>query len=474
MNTDRQTLDRALTAWNSLAAFRARRRRAIDFSFGRQWGDMVRLPSGRTVSEERQLLESGRVPITNNLIRQLVKSIVGRWRYLRATPGGEEGEATPAASAPVSPLEETDARTLEEFLISGCAAQRVGGDGVQAPGAVAVSPARLFFSRFERPDASDCRFLGMLHDMAPARVATLFGRGDPRRTAAIAEAYSPARGRPADSGAAPLAQGEAGFDWPSTPGAWRVIEVWSLDALPMLGCHDPERGEYVEAPLLPAAEEALEALNARRRREGRREVGWRATVAERWSVTWLTPTGLVLARRRCPAGARPPLTLGLYPMVDGEARGLVEDLIGQQKYVNRLIMMLDDVMRSAAKGVVLFPVDQLPEGMTWRDVRRLWSEPGAVLPFRRTSRNIMPYQMQTSGTQQGAAEMLRVQLAMFDEISGSSSGTRGTASTTAAGAEMLRREFEQATVSIYDLLASFRAFTSRRDNLLNTNAKTKL
>lgn len=427
---DRKLLDRAHDAWSSLALFRARRRRAKDFTFGQQWGDTVRLPTGRLITEERRLLESGRIPVSNNLIRQLVKSIVGRRRYLnrnsqnnRNNPDNPISPISPIT--PISPVEETDSRCFEEFLISGCAAQRLGGDALQPEPYVAVSPRRLFFTRFERSDASDCRFIGMLHDLPPARVLTLFGK-EARRRSRIMDTYGRASRRDASQ---PLAQTETDFFTPDSAGAWRVIEVWSRELL-----------------------------------------AWEEEVTEGWTVTFLAPNGDILSRRQAAADETPPFVLTIYPMIDGEVHSFVEDLIEQQKYVNRLIMMLDDVMRASAKGIVMFPVDQLPEGMTWADVRRLWSEPGAILPFKRTSKNIMPYQLQNSGTSAGASQLLKIQLDMFDEISGSTSGTRGGQSH-AAGADMLRQEFEQATVAIYDLLQTFDAFVARRNARIMLNVE---
>ncbi len=47
------------------------------YTYGDQWSDPVRLPSGLTVSEGEAAGNGGERPMTNNLIRQLVKSVVG-------------------------------------------------------------------------------------------------------------------------------------------------------------------------------------------------------------------------------------------------------------------------------------------------------------------------------------------------------------------------------------------------------------
>ena len=90
LEKDKMLLTQASDAWQSVELFRRRRRRYKDFAYGRQWSDTIRDTQGRIVSEEQYMLENGRLPITNNLIRQLVKSIVGRYRYI-TSEGAERG-----------------------------------------------------------------------------------------------------------------------------------------------------------------------------------------------------------------------------------------------------------------------------------------------------------------------------------------------------------------------------------------------
>ncbi|MEE1366087.1 MAG: hypothetical protein UHE93_05330, partial [Muribaculaceae bacterium] len=121
LDKDSALLKVAMQAWESLEMLRQRRRRLKGFAYGRQWCDMVRDSQGRVMSEEQYLIENGRVPITNNLIRQLVKSIVGRYRYMTAKADGEElaQMLSRRSEAGVRSLDDYDARALEEFLISG-------------------------------------------------------------------------------------------------------------------------------------------------------------------------------------------------------------------------------------------------------------------------------------------------------------------------------------------------------------------
>ena len=116
-------------AWLACEPIRATRRRLKNFTYGRQWDDLTLDADGCRVSEGELLLRSGRRPITNNLLRSLVKSVVGRFRHdllAARAAAAERGEPDPCRSLRLAnQLDELDARALEEFLISGCAIQRV-------------------------------------------------------------------------------------------------------------------------------------------------------------------------------------------------------------------------------------------------------------------------------------------------------------------------------------------------------------
>ena len=177
-------LSLARDAWNAGAELRGRRRRFKAFTYGRQWDDTVVTPRGEIVDEGSLAVRSGRHPLTNNMIRQLVKCVIGNFRSSIST-------ADPAASAAVDPetvrrnsLLELDCRMLEEFLISGCAVQRVvaerrmQGTGVWVDN---VAPDRFFVNDYRDPRGFDVELCGMLHDMSPAEVVARFGGGDARR-----------------------------------------------------------------------------------------------------------------------------------------------------------------------------------------------------------------------------------------------------------------------------------------------------
>lgn len=458
MKRNRELNRRAREAWEQMSPLRGRRERYKSFAYGRQWGDAVCVADGRISTEGEAYRMQGRNPVTNNLIRQLLKTIIGRYRYLLSSDPDSDNDE-PLVRGMASPLGELDSRGLEEFLISGMAIQRV-----ECGKAENVSPARIFFSRFMRPDGEDCTFIGCLHDFSVPELMRRFSHGKASRAGRILAGCGNG-----DNGVC-VSPGEPGageeYSRSGSGGRVRIIEVWEKKGEMTYLLHDRLKGEYGRVAWTEDSEAGVNAINASRRKRRLAEIEGVVDCEDYWIQSWLTPSGDVLEERRVRAteGCH-PFVMRMYPYIDGEIHSLVEDVVGQQKYVNRLVSLLDDIIAQSGKGVLLFPSDQLPEGFTWGDLRRLWANPGGIVPYRRTSRTLTPQQIHSSGRSEGAAEMLKLQLKMFDEVAGVAGTLRGQTSGT-RGAESMRRELENSTIGMLDILGAYREFTLRRDERL--------
>ena len=126
----------AQKAWENIEHFRQKRKRNRDYTYGKQWNDLIKLPDGRVVSEEQYIREQGKVPLKNNLIRQMVKAVLGQFRNNQTQPvciarDRQEQSLGELMSTAVqyayqhNRLQELDSRTLEEFLISGICFQKI-------------------------------------------------------------------------------------------------------------------------------------------------------------------------------------------------------------------------------------------------------------------------------------------------------------------------------------------------------------
>ena len=415
-------LNAAREAWGRGHEMRARRERFKRFTYGDQWGDIVRAADGRYTSEGRILEEHGRQPLTNNLIRRLVKTIVGRYRTLCTENGRYDLRDTFTA---VNELPELDSRLLEEFLISGVAVQRVVPDIRPAGAAVwvdNVSPRAFFTGEFTDPRGNDVELVGMLRDMSPAQVMARFGGASPAQRRRIADIFG--RDDIAMQGLTAVNGQAADFLCTSVAGKCRVIELWTLDAV---------NGD---------------------------------TPAFRWQCRWLAPPGDILAQYASPwAHGRHPFVFRYYPYTDGEVHPFVEDVIDQQKYINRLIMLIDRMMGASAKGVLLFPVDQKTKDVPWTEVCRRWSAADGVIPVTGKAGMMLPQQVTGNGADAGAHRLLELQLKLFEATSGVSAALLGRAPSGTGGAGLYESQIQSSTAALADIFDTFNAFTARRDTL---------
>lgn len=288
----------AYEAWCGGSALRQSRARYKDFTYGRQWGDKVETPSGHIMTEGEYSRICGRTPQTNNIIRQLVKTIVGRFRAMVREDAGQRTLSGMVSRQEMSEirrsnaLDEIDARMLEEFLISGCAIQRVtvekrmAGEGVWVDN---VSPASFFINRFTDPRGLDIELVGMLHSLSFREVMMRFGT-DCRRAEEIRRAYGRSD---VDEPAIPgVSLGDdVAADFFHAPGRrCRVIEVWTLESRNVIRCHDPEQGSV----FLVSADKvkAIEGINAARSASSRPTVKAEPRVTMRWHCRMFTPEAM--------------------------------------------------------------------------------------------------------------------------------------------------------------------------------------
>jgi hypothetical protein len=146
---------------------------------------------------------------------------------------------------------------------------------------------------------------------------------------------------------------------------------------------------------------------------------------------------------------------------------MVEDIIDQQKFVNRLVTLVDHIMASSAKGVLLYPETALPDGFTWGDVRRIWSNSSGILPYSPALSDARPEQISHNGTNIGAYEMIQLQLKMLEEVSGVSGALQGRNVATGGSATLYETQSHNSELALADIFDTFTAFRRCRDRLLD-------
>lgn len=462
-------LEAAYNAWQRLAPVRERRRRYARYTYGDQWSDLTTSRRGEIMTEHDKALTEGRMPLTNNLIRRLVKAVIGRWRTDnepdRATKQPDDDNSL-EHWIEFNSLYETDARTLEEFLISGMAVHRVGREKRQAGEGVwvdNVSPDRFFISAVTDSRCRDMELVGRITDMSLGEVIMRFARGDRKRAMMLRRLYGAIAGAGRRNVALAPETDESFFHAPE--GRCRVIEVWTLECRETLRCHDPLTAVYTVSGI--DRQDAIDAENSRRRAEGVPLIDSRWEMTSVWHCRIMAPDGTLLDEYDADtAEGGPPFAVKLYPMVDGDVHSLVEDVIDQQRYVNRLISLMDKMMNSAAKGVLLYPQRCKIDGQSWEEIGELWSDPEGVIPYHDHG-TCEPHQVVTPAADIGAREMLTTQIKMFEEVSGISDALLGKAGTGVVGVERYESQVRNASIAVCDILRTFGDFVARRNRLIS-------
>ena len=478
----------AQKAWENIEHFRQKRKRNRDYTYGKQWNDLIKLPDGRVVSEEQYIREQGKVPLKNNLIRQMVKAVLGQFRNNQTQPvciarDRQEQSLGELMSTAVqyayqhNRLQELDSRTLEEFLISGICFQKIGYGHRRGKTDVwvdEINPNRIFFNAMEDSRHWDCTLIGELHDMSIAEVISRFSFGSRTRAIQLRNIYSEADNETIRHNFENLtakAIDRLDFFMPANQDMCRVIEIWKLESREVLNCHDFRSGEYYHIPVTGA--EDINKENRKRVHEARTsgqpeetaqliETEW--SIMQTWRYRFFSPLGDLLDEGETPYWhGEHPYVFKLYPLIDGEVHAFVEDVIDQQRYINRLITMIDFIMGSSAKGVLLFPEDQIPDGMTIEDIADEWTKYNGIILFRPRPGSPMPQQIAVNATQVGAYEMLSLQMRLFEDISGVHGAMQGKAAQSGTPASLYAQQIQYSSTNLLDLFESFKTFREDRD-----------
>ena len=461
--TDYQNvLQSAYQAWMAAGTIRRSRLRNKRFAYGDQWGDLTQNALGEVMTEGELNRRNGRQNITNNLLRQLIKTVVGRFRHECIDQAEAPADAALGRIAADNELDELDSRALEEFLISGCCVQRVDTDLTPQGNRVTVDNVnfnRFLMNAITDPRGRDCRLVGQLHDMRLPLLLRKLAGGSRSKATWIRHCYTQ---HPDERTAACVqalgADSQRGTDfWRSAdPALCRAIEVWTLSCREVLLCHDTRRATLEVLP-----------VSAERRLRGKPGVRTRWDVTTTWHCHWFSPMGDLLTHYDSPwPHGSHPFAMKFYPLTDGEVHAMIEDTIDQQKFINSMVSLVQHIMASSAKGVLLYPTEALPPDFTsWEEVRRIWASPNGLLPYDSRITGAKPEQAAARPVDVGAYEMIKLQMKLLEDISGVSGTLRGQGGDQ-TGAQLYRLQSEQAAIALADVYDTFNAFRRQRDRLV--------
>ena len=471
--------------WSAMDTFRRDRERNKNYTYGRQWNDFVEV-NGVRMREEELIRQQGNIPLKNNLIRRMVQAVLGVYRSQSKEPTctardrdeqeyGETMSTVLQCNMQLNRMAEINARCMEEFLISGFVVQRKWygwRENKLDCWTDYVQPNNFFIDNNMRDFRGwDCSCVGEVHDISFDELCGRFAHSkeDYEHLAEIYRHASDKRyvGTSFDHFGYPL-QGYYDFLVPYDSSRCRVIEVWRKESKPRVRCHDVNNGDVFKVDV-EDFKELVEDENAKRMEEAKMYgiaeddvplIRYEWFMDNYWYYYMLSPFGDILEEGETPYEHKShPYVFKAYPFIDGEVHSFVANVIDQQRYTNRLITMYDWIMRASAKGVLLFPEDCKPDGVSMEDIADEWARFNGVIMIKQPKvGTALPQQIANNCTQIGISELLSMQLKFFEDISGVNGALQGKEGYSGMSASLYNQQAQNATTSLLDLLDTFSAF----------------
>lgn len=470
--------------WSNMDRFRRERERNKKYTFGKQWSDVICV-DGKQMTEEEYLKEQGNIPLINNHIHRLVKQFLGVYRSQAKEPTcvardreeqklGETMSTVLQYNMQLNQMQEVNARTMEEYLISGLVVHRKWygwrNDTLDC-WTDYVNPNNFFIDNNVRDFRGwDVSMVGEVHDVSFETLCACFAE-TAEDVKKLRNIYSFAHDRWAlrtfgeQFGYSRLENID--FLFTSDPTRCRVIEVWRKEIKPRYRCHDYNNGDVYKIDI-EDYEEMVEAVNNDRIQRGLAQGMSKEEIPlitatwfmdDYWYFYYLTPFGDILKEGETPYEHKShPYVFKAYPFIDGEIHSFVADIIDQQRYTNRLITMYDWIMKSSAKGVLMFPEGCEPDSMSMSDIAEEWSRANGMILFKPKSGVPLPQQIANKCTNIGIVELLNLQLKFFEEISGVNGALQGKPGYAGTSAAKYNQETQNATLALLDILESYSAF----------------
>lgn len=507
---------RAQQCWCNLRPLRDDRERCYRYTYNNQWLDKITVKDdcGNDVemTEEAYLRSIGQTPLQQNLIRRLVRTVLGVYRSQMKEPtcvarDRDEQKLGDVMSTLLqynhqrNRMQELNARSMEEFLISAVVCHRKSygrRNGVTDCWTDYVNPSYFFFDSVMSDFRMwDCSLVGEIHDISFGELVSTFAKTQ-EQYKKLSEEYMVAKdqryyGARYDRF---FSQGNHYNDFliPKDPAVCRVFEVWTLENKSRYHCHDYATGEMFKIDAEDYKEE-IEAENARRikmaegagvakeiidyakecvaevSKFGVLEDGLEMPVECRlvtatpfidnyWYFRFITPTGMVLSEGETPyKHGSHPYVFRVYPFINGEAHSFVADTIDLQRQINRTATQIDLIARSSAKGVLMIPASSIPEGSSAKKMSEAWNRPTATIVYNDDhGRNPKPSQENSHMNTSSLESALQMQQKMLEDASGIHGAAQGKPGASSVSGVLYSQQAQNSTMTLLDILDTFSGF----------------
>ena len=481
--------------WDAMDYLRKEHSRNLRYKNGDQWSDTVPDPDHphRTIREDALISRSGKVPLKHNYIQQYIRNIHGQLLssptqtvvYARSRddqPLGEMLTNALQACHQLNRIRKIDINVVEELCLTGiaCAKVRYGywSTKNRTDGKIdLVNINRLFFNAdIEDPRLTDIRRIGELHDYTFDDLVRNFAtcREDVQ---ALREIYGICHDHTKlenlyENHASRLQN--LNFLYTNDLGKYRVIEVWERLGRWVLYVHDYADG--TEEIYTDLTMQEVEAINASRIEQGMaagiapdtvKLIYAREQYEYYWRVKYLTPNGYCIKETESPyAHEEHPYVLAAMPVIDGRFKAVLSDVIDIQRYINRLLTLLDFIIGASAKGLLMVPQECIPDDMDIRDFAREYVKTNGVILIKKGAYDKLPKQISMNGTNIGAWEMFAQEMNIMQQISGLNGAVQGQVPRANTPSSLYAQQAQNSMMNFVVLFENYNMFCEERDEKL--------
>jgi hypothetical protein len=261
-------------------------------------------------------------------------------------------------------------------------------------------------------------------------------------------------------------------------GNCRVIRVCRLEGFWDLTVHD-----YADASFetystreFPDKEREVEEEIARRKRMARDlgidyddpasqlKVVYEKKYVRRWVYYHLSPWGHVLWEAENPYQHNSHCyVVKFYPLFQGQAYGMVYDLIDQQRMVNRMLINLDFAMSASQQGVLIVDEDSIPDDLDIEDIAEEWTRYRGVIKLKLKDGVTAPVQLSGHQVNIGQFEMINLMMKLMMDISGVQGAMQGKSAVAGTPASLYAQQVSNSQINVLDYAESFAWFLEQRD-----------
>lgn len=497
---DMELLQRCRSAWNSLSGVRETRARTMRYCMGDQWGDTIKVwdHGSYVYMTEREYMErKNTTPMSNNVMASILESIGGLYAKQGTEPVcfardndsraiNDMMSATLQCNWQSTYMQDLLNHAIKDYVIGGQMYAREGWESKQLdlPDAWTelMEPDFMFFECGSDPRHEDISLIGCLHDVSREDLYQKFARPEFGLTIDDLDSIFSIQDVSDDGVGYEFNEEKnlcnVSFDHTNKSNHYvRVIEVWTTETKMRLQCFDPiatnANNSYFKVDMDDTAMiEKLRADNIKRKKmyddrgvpEDERAYIVSEEVADKyWYYTYMAPDGTVLCKGETPYDYKShPFTIKLFPYLNGKIHPFLANVIDQQRYINRLIVMNDMAIRSSSKGVWMIPTTVLGGKSPAEFAEEIVEYDGLCFYTPRPNMpQVKPDIITSNAVNIGTNELLQIELNLIHEVSNVSGALQGKTPSAGTSASRYVQETQNATTSLYSILSDMDVFAEK-------------